>query len=374
MIWIHCGDHAAIASTRSLAKRLADQGSKPMVLVTAPPDTVDAIGSLPATIAISTAPTDSPTKARAFLDHFAPRYLIWNGGALRPALLRAVGNNGMPAVYMNAQVNGIIAGSARWIPGAARAAVSAFEMILTADGATATRLRRGGVPAAKVRATGPILEEPAPPPHDANELTVMVEALEARPTWMAAQVGPSEISHMATAHLAASRKSHRMMLLIAPDSTTDGPKVADELRSAGLKTGLRSDGDDPTADMQAYVADLPNEMGLWYRITPLTFIGGTLSTGANSSPFDPIAVGSAVIHGPQKSPYQDRFERLANVEASREVRTAAELGIAVGTLLSPEKTAQMALAGWEEITRTAHIINEIVQTAMAYADGERGAS
>lgn len=371
MIWVHCGEAGAVASTRSLVRRLYDRGDGVEVLVTAHPALLEQLDDLPESVITDLLPADSPMRARAFLDHHAPRCLIWNGGDLRPALLRTVAASGLPATFMNARVSGVIAGAARWIPGAAKSAVQAFDTILTADGATATRLRRGGVSAEAVQATGPILEDPVPLAHDANELTVMVEALEARPVWFAANISAAEVTHMAAAHLAASRKSHRMMLLITPADIDSGPSVANVLRDTGLKTGVRSQGDDPTAEMQAYVADLPAELGLWYRIAPLTFIGGTLSGGSVTSPFDPIILGSAVIHGPRKTPHDVRFERLASVEASREIRSASELGIAVGTLLSPEQTARMALAGWEEITRTAAITNDIIDTALAHVTGER---
>lgn len=373
MIWVHCGEADCVASTLSLVRRLVDRSDGMDVLVTAHPALLEQLDDVPPSVIKDMPPADSPTRARTFLDNRKPSTLIWNGGDLRPALLRAVAASDIPATFMNARVAGVIAGASRWIPGAAKAAVQAFETILTADGATATRLRRGGVSTDKVRATGPILEDATPLPHDANELTVMVEALGARPVWYAANIDASEVTHMAAAHLAASRKSHRMMLLISPADIDSGAKVAAILREAGLKTGIRSEGDDPTAEMQTYVADLPDELGLWYRTAPLTFIGGTLSGGDVTSPYDPIILGSAVVHGTRKAPQQTRFDRLASVEASREIRSASELGIAVGTLLSPEKTARMALAGWEEITRTAEITNDIIETALAYADGERPA-
>lgn len=371
MIWIHCGDADAIASTRTLALRLADRDRDIDVLVTADMPDLANIGALPENVIVCQVPVDSPTKVRAFLDHHAPAYLIWNGGELRSALLRTVESVGIGATLMNAQVEGIVGGAARWRPGATRTAVRAFHQIMTIDGATATRLRRGGVTPDKVRATGPIREDPSPLPHNANELTVMVEALEARPVWLAANVSPNEVNDIAQAHLTASRKSHRMMLIITPHDIHSGPQIARILRETGLKTGIRSDGDDPTAEMQAYIADLPDELGLWYRIAPLTFVGGTLGGGHVLSPFDPIVLGSAVIHGTFKAPHEERFARLTSVEASREIRSTSELAIAVGTLLSPEQTARMALAGWQEVTRTADITNDLIQMALSYETGER---
>jgi len=365
VIWVHCGDYSEITTTCSLVTRLADHCDASDILLTAPFDDLSLSDAVPVGTNISMTPLDTPTKTREFLERWQPQSLIWNGGTLRPVLLRSVEGMTIPATLMNARNGGLFTRGSRWIPRAARSAVTAFQTIFTADGTTATRLTRSGVPRDRVTATGPILEEPMPLGHDQYELTVMAEALGTRPIWFAADVIDAEITHIATAHIAASRKNHRLLLLIAPRDPDAGAAVAATLRSAGLAVGVRSDGDDPEPDHQAYVADLPNELGLWYRIAPLTFIGGTLSGGGADSPFKPILLGSAIIHGTFKTPHEDRFLRLAEAEASREVRSASELGVAVGALVSPEQTARMALAGWQEITRNAETFNRLIALALA---------
>lgn len=368
MIWVHCGDTSEITTTCSLVTRLAEQCDASDILLTAPFDDAGAFDSVPIGTKIATVPPDTPTKTRAFLDECAPRSLIWNGGVLRPVLLRGVEQQEIPAIFVNARNEGLVARGSRWIPRAARAAVTAFQHILTADGATATRLIRGGVPRERVEATGPVLEEPIALPHDQYELTVLAEALGTRPVWFAADVAEKEVAHIVAAHLAASRKNHRLLLLITPRDIEAGHTVADELRKAGLAVGVRSDGEDPETEHQAYVADLPDELGLWYRLAPLTFIGGTMSGGGAASPFEPILLGSSVLHGTIKAPQETRFERLAKAQACREVRSASELGVAVGALVSPEQTARMALAGWEEITKNAETINRLVAIALGQAE------
>ena len=368
VIWIHCGEAREAPSTVSLAHRLTELGQNARVLITADATTLDAI-DLPEGLAhLTPVPAETTTRIREFWTEWRPRYLIWNGCPLRPTLLRWAHREGLPATFINARIAGLLAGTSRWMPGAVRAAVAPFERIMTADGATATRLTRGGVPRDTVTAVGPILEEPLPLPHDPNEMAVMAEAVEARPIWLAADIVPAEVKHMAAAHRVASRKSHRLLMIVIPRDEDSGPSVAATLREAGLNVGLRSAGDDPLPENQAYIADLPGEIGLWYRLAPLSFVGGTLSGGGAASPFDAIALGSAVVHGTRKAPHQARFARLADAEASREIRSASELGIAIGTLILPEKTARMALAGWEEVTRNAAPLNDLARTALDRAE------
>lgn len=364
MIWIQCGDESEVPSTASLIARLVEHCDPEDILVTTLTGNAAQFDGVPSGVVIEAVPADTPVKTRAFLDQWKPRALIWNGGILRPALLRGVERSGIAATYINARTAGLFGRGARWLPGATKAAVAAFGKILTADGATATRLIRGGVSREKITACGPILEEPVPLGHDQYELTVMAEELGTRPVWLAADIVASEVTHMAAAHLAASRKNHRLLLIVTPRDINSGPQVAKTMREAGLKVGVRSEGDDPDPEHQVYVADLEGELGLWYRLAPLTFVGGTMGAGGAASPYDPILLGSAVIHGPRKAPHTPRFARLAKVEACREIRSASELGIAVGVLISPEQTARIALAGWDEISRNAATINSLIEAAL----------
>lgn len=369
MIWIHCGSDTEGPSTASIAARLLEHCDPRDILITSLDGATAPFNALRSGIKIEPLPADTPVKTRAFLDHWQPRSLIWNGGVLRPSLMRSVKRSKIPATFINARTAGLSAGGARWLPGATKSAVAAFHKILTADGATATRLIRGGVAPDRVMACGPILEDPVPLGHNQNKLAVMAEALGTRPVWLAADVIADEIDDLTTAHLAAGRKNHRLLLIMTLRDHDSGPHVAQRLRAAGVKVGLRSDGDDPDPEHQVYIADLDGELGLWYRLSPLTFVGGTLASGGASggavSPYDPILLGSAVIHGPRKAPHTARFARLAKVEACREIRSASELGVAVGMLISPDQTARIALAGWDEISHHAETINSLIDAALS---------
>lgn len=369
MIWLHCGDESEVTTTLSLTNRLMEHSDGADVLITCLPNCLNAFDNLPSDVTRVEIPLDTTVVCSAFVAQHTPKYLIWIGGALRPTVLRKVERDRIPAVLINSRNAGLVPGGNRWLPGAVRAAVSPFRSILTADGATATRLIRGGVSTDRIEATGPILEEPIPLPHDQYELTVMAEALNTRPVWLAANVADREIAHMASAHLTASRKSHRLLMVLTPRDIDDGPHAAATLRDAGFKVGVRSEGDDPEPEHQVYIADLPDELGLWYRLVPLTYVGGTMGPGGATSPFEPTLLGSAVVHGTRTKPYTERFDRLTSVQACREVRTASELGIAISVLISPEQSARMALAGWTEITQNADIINRLIDDAIKDTTG-----
>ena len=65
------------------------------------------------------------------------------------------------------------------------------------------------------------------------------------------------------------------------------------------------------------------------------------------NPFEPAALGSAIIHGPHTANAKDIYDRLGEADAARMVKDSKELGEAVVELLEPHKSASMAHAAWE---------------------------
>lgn len=156
------------------------------------------------------------------------------------------------------------------------------------------------------------------------------------------------------------------MLAVQPDGA-DG--LADGLQAAGWHVALRSAGDDPAPETQIVVADDPDEAGLWYRMAPISFLGGTLSgAGARRSPFEAAALGSAIIHGPLATPYEVAIQRLAKAGATRRVDTTEDLARAVARLLSADVAAGLAAAAWDVVTAGAPVMNRTVELVDALLD------
>ena len=108
--------------------------------------------------------------------------------------------------------------------------------------------------------------------------------------------------------------------------------------------------------------DTEGELGLWYRLAPLTFIAGTFGSGnPRVDPFEPVALGSAVLHGPVLGPADARYRRLASAGATRVINDASDLGEVVYGLLSPDKVAALAHAGWLATTESAHVVENLAE-------------
>ena len=353
LVWIGCDDASNLAAAVALARHLIGSETEMRLLLGAPHGDLDQLRLLDCPrIEATGLPADNGASVRSFLDDSAPSVVVWFGGP-RPTLMNTVAKREIPAILVNTRLDQLRPRGLLVRNRILRQPLSAFARILGVDGATSSWLQKMGIPASRIRVTGPLQEDADPPEHDPNELTVMAEAVGSRPAWFADAVVPGEIAQLVAAHKSASRRSHRLLMIITPRDIADGPDFVRRLSRAGLRTALRSADEPPQEDIQALVADMPGEAGLWYRIAPVSFMGGTLSGPDGPPPFPAAAVGSAVLHGPFTQPWQTQYRRLSQAGALRKVRSGSELGVALGELIGPERPATMAHAGWEEVTRSS---------------------
>jgi 3-deoxy-D-manno-octulosonic-acid transferase len=135
----------------------------------------------------------------------------------------------------------------------------------------------------------------------------------------------------------------------------------------------RSKGEYPDQDTDVYLADSMGEMGLWYRLAPVSIVCGSLRDRIGGhNPFEPAALGSAILHGPYMFNFSDIYARLAEAKAAIEVTTAEDLARNVQELLAPDRAAELAKAAWEVSSRGAEVTERAVTTLLEIFDN-RGA-
>jgi 3-deoxy-D-manno-octulosonic-acid transferase len=372
LVWAHVDDPARIGPVVALADRMAADGDSFHLLVTAPDIPANAPTGAQATLL--PAPPDQALAVAAFLDHWRPDLLIWSGGRFRPLLLAAAAESASlrTRLLIDAAAPALSAEGLSWLPGAARALASGFDRALALDAPTAQRLHRLGLPPDRVEITGAL--DSLPPVLSCNdrERRDLAQTLGARPVWLAAGIALAEVDTILAAHRQAIRGAHRLLAIIVPRAPEDLAATASLLRDSGLSLAIRAEGDEPAETAQVYLADSMAELGLWYRLAPVTFAGSTLpgAGGGSRPPYEVAALGSAIIHGPETQPHAAAYQRLARAGAARTVRGAPDLGQTVEALLAPDRAAAMAHAAWEVTTEGVEAANrlaDLIRTGLAQA-------
>jgi len=353
IIWARCSHADQLTAIETLDRKLAEDGDPVHVIATLNDWTTDhAERALPE--------PKGRAEIRKFITHWQPVMSVWVKGDLDPILLAEMQSADIPALFVDATAEGLEDVAGKWVPGAMRSMLSQFEAVLALDQNAADRLIHAGTPAGAVLVTG-AMEDRAPTlPCDEAARNEFAAAIGTRPVWLAAAAPLDEYDDIARAHKIASRRAHRLLLIIVPQNAGMSSRVAAKMRDRGFNVTLRSEDAAPSEITQVHIIDTEEDLGLWYRIAPITYLGGTLGGGGCRDPFEVAALGSAVLYGPQVTPYQRHATRLNAAGASRLIRSGADLGPAVESLLAADKSAELAHAAWDVTSRGAGVTNRIV--------------
>lgn len=341
LVLLHAPGASAARGLRELARRLiAEDGVQ--VLLTCP----EALPALDGAL-IQPPPPDTPAEVRTFLSHWRPDLAIFADGELRPALIEAATADRIPLMMADARTPRLPKEREGWFPGLIRGALASFAWIGALDDNAARAFRRAGAPGAVVVTIGRLEEPSSALLCNEAERHALTNVMATRPVWFAANLPEAEEEAVLTAHRAVLQHAHRLLLIVLPASPDRADALSARAEAEGWAVAHRAQEQEPEAETELFVVDSPAEIGLWYRLAPITFLGGSLSgTGALRDPMEAAALGSAILHGPRAGVHGAAFGRLGAARAARAVASSTDLAEALGDLLSPDRTARLAQAAW----------------------------
>lgn len=365
LAWLHVPSEAQSGQMFALARRLIEDDGV-AVMMTCPQPLIGRAG-----VILQPPPGETPADAKGFLDYWRPEIGVFSDGELRPALLHQVAERKIPLLMVNARGPRFLRDRDGWYPGLMRSALSAFTQILAVDEAGAKLFRKAGALLSAVAVTGRTEEESAVLPCLEPERATLADLLAARPVWFAAGLPAAEEAVVLRAHRVALQHSHRLLLILAPDDPAQATDRARRLEETdGWVVAQRAREEEPDPAVEIFVVDNPAEYGLWYRLAPVTFLGGSLTgSGPTRDPMEAAALGSAIIHGPKTGRFGPVFGRLGAARATRAVASATDLSDALGELLAPDRAARLAQSAWAVASDGAEVTELVLDRIRALMDG-----
>lgn len=334
LIWLHAVGLGETLALRGLITALAEQapGAEFLVTSTTRGSAEVLAQNLPPRTRHQFLPLDAPGYLTRFLDHWRPSLSVWAEQDLWPGAVTATAARGIPLALVNARMNAeAYARRSRW-KGLYTNLFARFALITAQDDATARHLQALG--AKGVSVTGSLKAAAPPLAADPAKLAKAREALTGLHPVLLASSHPED--EFVT--LSALRAAHpRPLLLIAPRDPDRGAEIAARVAEHGLTATRRSAGQGPTADV--WIVDSFGEMGLWYRLCATTLIGGTFGPTEGHNPWEPAALGSAILHGPRTANFAADFAALHQAGAAQPVQPEAVI-----TALTADHTAMAGRA------------------------------
>jgi 3-deoxy-D-manno-octulosonic-acid transferase len=107
---------------------------------------------------------------------------------------------------------------------------------------------------------------------------------------------------------------------------------------------LRSRQELPTGATDIYVADTLGELGLFYRLAPIVFMGGSLVEHGGQNPIEAVKLNAAIVHGPHVFNFTDVYEALDQAGGGRMAGDTGALVKQLGQLLADHEARGKLIA------------------------------
>ncbi|MFN6924952.1 MAG: 3-deoxy-D-manno-octulosonic acid transferase [Tabrizicola sp.] len=314
LVWLHAVGLGETLALRGLIAALAAASDAHFLVTSTTRGSAEVFAAnLPPRTCHQFLPLDAPAYLNRFLDHWRPSLSVWAEQDLWPGAVVAADARQIPLALVNARMNAAAFGRrARW-QGLYADLFGRFRLVAAQDETTARHLAALG--ARDVRVTGSFKAAAPPLAADPKALAEARNLLAGRRPVLIASSHPEDEFVV----LSALRDAEAMPpVLIAPRDPRRGAEIAARAAEHGLAATLRSSGAGPTGDL--WVVDSLGEMGLWYRVCPVTLIGGTFGPTEGHNPWEPAALGSAILHGPRVGNFAADFATLHHAGAALPVQ------------------------------------------------------
>jgi 3-deoxy-D-manno-octulosonic-acid transferase len=340
LVWCHAASVGEAVSLLPLVKALLERNPGLQALVTSGTLTSAAVlqQRLPPRAFHQFIPLDRPAWVRRFLNHWRPDLVLWIESEIWPNFLAEIGRRGIPAALVNGRLS---TSSARWwrlAAGSLRNLLAVFSVRLAQSEADALRWQRF-LPFIFV---GNLKFAVEPPPVDPAALAALHSAIGARPCWLAANTHPDEEARLLGTHCALRDQHPNLLTIIVPRHPERGGEIKVRAEKAGLEAGLRSSGYLPAAETDIYIADTLGELGTFYALCPIAYIGGSFAQGGHS-PVEAALMATAIVFGPDMRNNAAIAALLRECGGAEAIEDTAGLTAIVGAWLGdPDAARAMA--------------------------------
>jgi len=343
LLWVHAASVGEAMSILPLITSITEEFRDLNILVTTGTVTSAKLleGRLPMRAFHQYVPIDKVITVRRFLSHWRPNLALWVESEFWPNLIIETHKTGCAMIQINARIS--VPSYEKWqrYPDFAKSMLSCFSLCLAQSADDRDRLINLGATNAKY--IGNLKFDSPPLPADPKETGKLISMVGERPLWIAASTHPGENEIVGKIHSTLKQDHENLLTIIIPRHPEKGPEIASTLSEKGLNISLRTASQEINETTDIYIADTIGELGIFYRLSGIVFMGGSLVPHGGQNPLEAARLECALITGPHTNNFLRIYEELEKNEAVIKVKDEAELTSTLGELLvDHEKQRKLA--------------------------------
>ena len=288
-------------------------------------------------------PADQKRLVKAFFQKCQPKILILVETELWPNLLDQAQAFKVPTILVNARLSEKSAQGYAKVSGLTQAMLKGVNQLLAQDAATAERFIQLGAAPSVTQVVGSIKFDIHAPEQ------FVQQAIQLKHNW---QLADRKIITIASTHAPEEQKllsvlqpylqQHpELLCIVVPRHPERFDEVYQIAQNLNLQTSRRSQQQPIQADTQVFLADSMGELWLWYALSQVCFVGGSLNEpGGGHNILEPIALNVPTILGKNYFNFQTIVDEFIQADAVKVVDTAEQAAVVLMQLLDNTEQAQ----------------------------------
>ncbi|GAB2185647.1 3-deoxy-D-manno-octulosonic acid transferase [Roseibium sp. LAB1] len=375
LVWIHAASVGETVSVLPLVDELTSSGHKVLLTTVTVTAAELAHGRLPEGAIHQFMPFDAPGPISRFLEHWSPDLAMVVESEIWPCLFDEMRARQTPFVLLNGRLSDRSFRSWARFPRVSGYLFRCLDLVLAQSAADGERFRLLGC--GNVSTPGNLKFDAPDPAVDEDQAAALAAQTGHRPVWLAALTHPGEDEIVLDAFGRLCEEFPDLLLVLVPRHPVRTDDIAALIEQRGLRAVRRSLDQAIETDTDVYLGDTLGEMGLFYRLAPVTFLGGSFNDAGGHNPVEAALSGSALVTGPRVANARAVYKGFWSRRASLKADLPENLADCVGSLLrdpdkaraQAERARALVEAGRGAMGETLKVLQPLLGQAGTAADG-----
>ncbi len=309
-------------------------------------------------------PLDVKFAIKRFIRYWRPDAAITAESEIWPTTIAELTRRHIPQIRVNARISDRSFDRWKGFGGIAEQLFGKMALVVARSDVDAERFRDLG--AWPVTVSGNLKGDTDPPPADPALVETYRSQIGNRKTWAAICTFDGEEVAAATVHKALKPRNGQLTIIV-PRHPERGDAIEAMLTEQGLNVARRSRNDAITSDTDIFLGDSIGEMGMYLRLTEVSFVGRSLTAEGGQNPIESAMLGCAVLSGSNVQNFRETYQQLIRKGGARMIRDTEMLAKAVHYLLTNDIARRnMIDAGQEAIQDMRGALSATVKALEPY--------
>jgi len=355
IIWIHAASNGEALSALSIIDYFNTLDNPPHILMTTMTITGAQLLRQRVTCDNFThqfIPYDHPSWVGKFHDFWQPDMVVWIESELWPNHLKDIKRRQIPAILLNARLSDKSVKRWKMAPSFFKNMMDVFDVVFAQTDRDKNNLTSLGINDVKCEGN---LKDYAPAlPYEIIMADDMRGAIVSRPTILFASTHDPEEKIALDVICGLKKDFPDLLSIIVPRHPKRGNEITHLANQTGLSVAQRSLKMSPRLNTDIYIADTLGELGLFYHLCPIVFVGNSLGTkpGGGHNLMEPAWHDCAIISGHDLHNFSIQEDEMPAQHACEIVNNADELYQILFTLIKDtEKQQTLAKNAYDYVVK-----------------------